>query len=469
LGDGGQMSAVPMPANIDQPLIGNVEAEACLLGALMQTNILIDSIADKLKPEDFAEALHGDIFSAIVKEHSLGRSATPVSLRPYFENHQTIKEVGGLGYLGQLTGQMVVGAHDLCAQVSELACRRRLVERLKEILETTADYEVSNDEIVAEVEGALSDATKDSEGQSELTAGKCVADAIAAIERHDPGVTCDIEAINHALGPIRKQNLAILAGRPGMGKTAVALGMARGAAQKGHGVLFVSLEMSAEELGERLACDLCFVEETLSGVPYDAMVSSRVDREQMRWLSQAKDQADKLPLQVVDISALKIGRLATMVRRWKRRFAARGQSLDLVVVDYLQLLSPDYRVSGPYEAITLISKGLKSIAKANDLGILALAQLSREVEKRHDKRPQLSDLRDSGQIEQDADAVLFLLRDEYYLLKAEPEHTSPDRAQWEAELSEVKGVIQFMCAKRRKGPERTTKGRFYGAFQAVRG
>lgn len=268
---------------IPTPIIGNVEAEACLLGALMQTNGLIDKVADKLTPEDFAEPLHGRIYSAVVKEHSLGRHVTPVTLKPYFDADPTIKEVGGVAYLARLTGGSIsIGASDLADQVAELAARRRLVDRMKEILAAANDYDIPNDDLFAEVEGALSDATKEGEGQSELTAGKCVADAIAAIERKDPGVTFDIDAINQALGPIRKQNLAILAGRPGMGKTAVALGMARGSAMKGHGVLFVSLEMSAEELGERLACDLCFDEDSHSGVPYDAMVSSRVDREQMR-------------------------------------------------------------------------------------------------------------------------------------------------------------------------------------------
>lgn len=455
-------------AAISPPVIGNVEAEACLLGAMMETNGIIDGIADKLTPEDFAEALHGRIFSAIVRERSLGRIANPVTLKTYFVDDPAIQELGGVGYLGVLTGGATFGANDLAEQVAELAKRRRLIDGLAETLATLRDYETPLADIVAGVETTLSETMNEADS-TELSAADCVGKAISSIDSHNPGVLSGIPSIDEALGPIRRKNLVIVAARPGMGKTIIGASIARGAAEQGKGVLFVSLEMADEELGERIASDMSYDEESGTGVPYDAIVNGRVGRDQMRWLLETQEQLGKIPLQVVDIGALKISQLSTMVRRWKRKFAAKGQSLELVVVDYLQLLSPDYRVSGPYEAITLISKGLKAIAKTQDVGVLALAQLSRKVEERADKKPQLSDLRDSGQIEQDADAVLFLLRQEYYMRAAEPHPGHPDRAAWETALDACRGKIEYICAKRRKGSTRTTEGRFYGAYQAVRG
>lgn len=462
------MNAISSP---EPAQIANVEAEAALLGAMMSENRLIDRVADMVQPDDFSEGIHQSIFSAVLREHSHGRIANPVTLKPYFADDPSMAEVGGAAYLARLTGSgaAVVGATDIARQVADLAKRRRLVASLHEVITSGGNVEISVEELAADVEGALHEAMSETDGRTELSAGQCAANALSAIDRHDPGILSGIQAIDDAMGPIRAKTLAILAGRPGMGKTAVALGMAKGAAEKGHGVLFVSLEMSAEDLGERLLCDLAYDEDSGSGVPYDALVHGRVDREQGRWLLAAQERAAELPLHVVDVGSLKIGQLATMVRRWKRRFAAKGQTLGLVVVDYLQLLAPDYRMSGPYEAITAISKALKTIAKQNDVGVLALAQLSREVEKRSDKQPQLSDLRDSGQIEQDADAVMFVLREEYYLRKGEPAHNAPDRLAWEQSLAEVRNQIRFICAKRRRGAERTTEGRFYGAFQAVRG
>jgi replicative DNA helicase len=232
------------------------------------------------------------------------------------------------------------------------------------------------------------------------------------------------------------------------------------------GVLFISLEMTAEELGERMACDLAF--EYQHQLPYQAVVDGRLSPELHRSLAKAHSEMRDLPIQVIDASGLTIHRIGTIVRRWKRRFEARGQRLDLVIVDYLQKVAGS-RGLNRFEAITEISQGLKEIAKLNEVGVLALAQLSRKVEERPDKRPQLSDLRESGQIEQDADIVTFLLRDEYYLAKAEPaQHDEAKHDAWRAALDLVAGEIDFICAKRRKGRETTAKGRFYGAYQAVR-
>lgn len=456
------MNAVAM---IQPPVLGNATAEAALCGAMMMEGKVIDQIADVVAAEDFSDEFFGHLFSTIVREHSLGRTATPVTLRAYYKDEDW-------GVLANLTGGSpagIIGAKDIARQIADLGKRRRLIESLTDTIASARQAATPVEDVIASVEVAVSVATRSSEGTHEPSASEAATEGLRSIESGDPGMMSGIEAIDTAIGAIRAKNLAILAGRPGMGKTAVALSYALGAARNGIGVLFVSLEMSAEELGQRLLSDMTYDDEHGVGVPYDAIVNGRIDRNQMRMLMGARDQLESLPFRIVDTGGLKMGRLSTIVRRWRRRFAAKGQTLGLVVVDYLQLLHTDQRTSGRYETITEISMGLKELAKVQQVGVLALAQLSRKVEERHDKRPMLSDLRDSGQIEQDADIILFLLREEYYLRKAEPHPHAPEYHDWSNSLAAVEGKIEFICAKRRKGAERTTTGRFYGAYQAVRG
>jgi replicative DNA helicase len=219
--------------------------------------------------------------------------------------------------------------------------------------------------------------------------------------------------------------------------------------------------MSEEELAERMACDLCFDSELQ--IPYSAVTDRRITVEQGRQIARAADMVRDLPLVIVDKGGDTLGKLNALVRRHKRRFAARNNRLELVVVDYLQLVSPDAREKDLYTRVSEVSKGLKSLAKNHDVSVMALCQLSRKVEERKDRRPQMSDLRDSGQIEQDADAILFLYAPEYYLLQEEP---SPER---DAALLEETGKLEFIVAKRRRGPGGLAYGKFYRSFQAVRG
>jgi replicative DNA helicase len=282
-------------------------------------------------------------------------------------------------------------------------------------------------------------------------------------------VLSGIEALDNLIGPIRRKQLGILAGRPGMGKSALAAGYGRGAAHRGHGVLLISLEMSAEELGARIASD-----ETFDGkgqpVPYALIERGLQRREDIRRVQEARDRIAQIPLEIIDIGQATTGRVNALVRRWKRRMAARGVELELVVIDYLQKLRPNHKTRDRIEAVTEISQDLKSIAKDNDVAVLALSQLSRAVEQRADHRPQLSDLRESGQIEQDADLVLFLYRQQYYLEQLEPrEEAGEERRKWEAAMEVCRGLLEFICAKRRQGQTGKAMGRFYGALGAVRG
>lgn len=452
--------------------VKNVDSEAAILGALMIENKLIDRVADKLEPDDFSEALFGRIFSAIVREASQGRVANPVTLKPYLHDDPALAQVGGIGFLAKLTGDPVaVMMVDTCVdQVIAMAKRRRLIDGLTHAAALAADMDVATEEVVSAADGALASISDHGDGIVQVSAAKAFDEMLAAYDESSFGVTSGgrIESLDDVLGPIRPHHLDILAGRPGMGKTSVALSYAMGAAAAGHGVLFISLEMNRLELMQRATSDAIF--DGVSGIPYEAIRDGRFTSDNARRRVYETGRIfQRLPLHLVDASSLSIGRLNMIVRRYKRRMEAVGQKLELVMVDYLQLLRPDFRTDNMNLAVSEVSRGLKAIAKQYDVGVLALAQLNRGVEGRTEKRPMLSDLRDSGQIEQDADAVIFLYRDEYYLKQGKPEETDAKFCDWQAAMDKCAGQIDFMVAKRRNGPTGNAKGRFFGAYQAVRG
>jgi replicative DNA helicase len=452
---------------IEQPAIANAESEAALCGALMQENALIDQIADGLSPEDFSDQLFGRIFAAIVQERSLGRHANPVTLKRYFLDDPAMAELGGPSFLAQLTGSLIVGAKDFAWTIRDLSQKRKLVEGLTEAIRAARMTEASVDEVAAMAEATLAASSDAKEASSQSTAAQALGKLVAGLNDHERGVFCGIAPIDAQLGPILPKQLVILAGRPAMGKSSVASTYALSAAAKGHGTLFVSLEMSEEELSERIACDLCF--DGPVQVPYSAVTGRCVTTEQYRAISRAGEMIERLPLRIEDRASITLSRLNATVRRTKRRMAADNQKLELVIVDYLQLVRSDRKNVDRYEEVSEVSRGLKALAKEHGVGVLALAQLSRNVEQRHDKRPIMADLRDSGQIEQDADAIMFLFRPEYYLQQEEPGEADSRRADWEAKMAENAGQIEFIVAKRRRGRTGTSFGRYYGAFQAVRG
>jgi len=445
----------------------NVAAEAEIIGAMMQDNSVIDRVADRLTVTDFSEPTHAALFEAIVREASLGKAVSPVTLKPYLSAIPNLEELGGVGYLLKLTasdGALLVVA-DCVKQVAELAKRRRILDGLQNAAMLAAGVENDLSSVTEAADAALADYGK-ADGVVQTSALECL-DALLAQKESEGVQSHVIPEFDQIAGKLRRKELIILAGRPGMGKTACALSYTLGAAQAGHGVLYISLEMSGTELAARMAADLCF--NGRMGVPYAALRDNNLSFEQRKHVMDARRMLADMPYRVVDAGKLTTGRLSMIVMRTKRRMAAKGQSLDLVVVDYLQLLSPDAQAKGMYEKVSEISMALKAIAKTHDVAVLALAQLSREVEKRPDKRPQLSDLRDSGQIEQDADGVMFLVRQAYYLKQEEPSPDEFEYAKWKAAYDQAENEIEFICAKRRNGVTGTATGRFYGQFQAVRG
>lgn len=455
-------------AEIAPESLCNIDAEATLLGALMIENTLIERIADRVLPADFFEPLHGRIFSAIMAQDAKGQPATPPLLKGYFDHDSALNELGGPRYLARLTadGQGLMSPVALANVVADLSRRRVMREGLRAAITACEAAQGPIAEAVSLADAAIADRADD--GIHQPTGGECFDELLASFDDPVTGVECRmIPSLDGLVGAIMPKQLVILAARPGMGKTAVALSYALGAARNGFGVLFVSLEMSSRELATRMAADLSF--HNGRGIPFHAIRDRTLNADDKRRVADIGQKVHSLPLHVIDAGSVTIGRLNALVRRHGRRMAAKGQKLDLVVVDYLQLVHPDNKGRSQYEAVSEVSRGLKVLAKDHGVGVMALAQLSRSVESRPDKRPQLSDLRDSGQIEQDADAVLFLLRNEYYLRQAEPDELAPERAKWEAAMEDCRGQIEFILAKRRNGTTGSAFGEFHGAYQAVRG
>lgn len=445
--------------------LANPEVEAELLGLMMFQNGVIDTVADLVDASAFSVGVHGRIFDAAAREYMAGNPANPLTLKGYFEQDEELTGLGGAAYLMKLSGMAsLTAAPDLARQISRLAKRRAMRDGLAAASASCADFNVELSEIIDAADSAV--AGQASTALHQPTGAECFDEMIAALNSKERGVTGGIDRLDALLGPIKPKQVVICAARPGMGKTAVALSYGLRAAQRGHGVLFVSLEMSSPELATRMAADLCFDQDV--DLPFNAIRDGDLNATQREWISKARGFIADLPFQVIDTGSLSVSRLAMLVRRHARRMAARGQKLELVIVDYLQLLQADRRGGSNYERISEVSVAMKAMAKDNGVGVLALAQLSRAVEQRDDKRPMLSDLRDSGQIEQDADAVLFLLRAEYYLRQSEPEPSHKDYGDWQIAMADARNKIEFILAKRRNGTTGSAIGDFHGAYQAVR-
>lgn len=464
-------------AAVEQPAISNVETEAALLGALMCAGGegLIDPIADLLTPDDFAEALHGRIFEVILKLHAEGRRATPVTLRTWFQDDPLMREVGGPGYLAQLTGSgaVIVGARDFAREIADLAKRRRLIAGLVDVISDARSAAVPVDKLVDAADTALTQALQRTQAVATVTLAQSFDTTLKAIEDEAAGLgpqgihIAGLKDFNDLIGDIRRGELLYLGGRTSMGKTALAVEIALGAARAGHGVSVISLEMKASELTTRAMTTLVF-EYGKSCPTFDQVRRGRFSERDRELLKLARRQIAEWPLLITDPPSLNIGRLAMEIRRHRRRLQAQGKSLDMVVLDYLGLIKgPDKRAKR-YEEVGDISRMLKQLAKECDVAMVVLAQLNRQTENREDKRPQLSDLRDAGDVEQDADHVMFVYREEYYLERSEPEPHDKKRADWEVAMGHARDRIELILAKARHGRVSKRLCYFYGAHQAVR-
>lgn len=445
-----------------------VECEATVLAALLMDPRRIDGVADVLQPVHFAEPLFGRMFGLIVDHAARGEPLNGVTLRPYLESDEAYQQMGGATFLANLTASPVALMADTlhgARQIKTFARRREMTAGLRAAIEASADMARPIEEVLSAVEEAVQAATDDAEAIQSVSAAEAIDELLKSLESPTSSVSSQrLPDLDDLLTDMRGGELIIGGGRPGMGKTAAALSYALGAAEKGHGVLFISLEMGAKELVARMASDISF--DGRDGAAYGDINSRNPSRRAIQAIYDARKHIEKLPFQIVDRGALTLSQLERLVKRWKRRMSARGQSLDLVVVDYLQLLRGDRRDESRYDLVSEASRRLKAMAKDYDVAVFALAQLNRSVEAREDKRPQLSDLKESGQLEQDADAVIFFYREYYYLQRTPPKPGM--EAAHEAALQAADGRLSLICAKKRRGEIGSIDALFAGKYQAVR-
>lgn len=459
----------------------NATAEAALLGALMIDNKLISEVADRVKVDHFGDALHGRIFNMMMRFEAKGMRADALTLRPLFAHDS---DAQGGDYLDQLVEDPAVAAAapDIADQVADLAARRAMREAFRTGMDSLhEDLDRPIDEIVGQVETAASAAASGQTDDETSDAG----DLVGMVEERDDRICNDpgaigitnflVETIDEALGPLETQTYNLIAGRPGMGKTALASSAALGYAINGHAGLYLNYEMKKEQIGIRIAADLGY---SLGyKLTHANLKKGGLSAQDRRELADIRELARTLPIKYLTPKSKDIRRLWSLVARQKAIWAAAGRQLKFVVVDYIGLLTATDAEGRPIEdtrkCMNVVSKMLKKLATDLDVVVIALAQLSRAVESRQNKRPMLSDLKESGDLEQDADSVLFVYREEYYLRQAEPtrgeKHGQTDlHEEWTAALFAARNKLEAIVAKNRHGSAGTKHGKFVDDYVAVR-
>jgi replicative DNA helicase len=469
----------PVDSPIEEPIRtppSNLEAEMALLGAILANNDAADRVSNFLGPEHFSEAVHARIFEAATTLIRMGKLASPVTLKNHFENDATLKEIGGPAYLARLAASAttIINAEEYGRTVYELAQRRKLIAIGTDVVNEAfePDIETTSKELIEKAESALYGmAETDKYGKGFQAFGRAMAEAIdmasAAYQRDGglSGISCGLTDMDEKMGGLQRSDLIILAGRPAMGKTALATNIAYYVARSykaeyqpdgtnkvtdGGVVAFFSLEMSSEQLATRIISEQ-------TGISSELIRRGKINDEDFQKLVDVSRELQSLPLYIDATGGLTIAQLASRARRLKRQ---RG--LGLIVVDYLQLLAGSSRkqAEGRVQEVTEITVGLKALAKELAVPIIALSQLSRQVENREDKRPQLADLRESGSIEQDADVVLFVYREEYYLERLMPAEGSPEFQTWQDKMNHAHGKAEVIIGKQRHGPTGTIELQF---------
>jgi replicative DNA helicase len=462
----------------------NNDAEQRLLGALLISNSAYARVSEFLYAEHFGYAVHGRIFAAIGKLIERGQIANPVTLKNLFDQDGALTEIGGAQYLFQLANSAVtiINAEDYGRIIHDLYLRRELISIGEDVVNDAfrQDLDDKAPQQIERAEKKLFDLA--TVGQAEggfraFTAALTIAinNAEAAYKRHGKivGVGTGFRDLDDKLGGLHPSDLVIIAGRPSMGKTALATNIAfnaaksykststpdgRTIAEDGAVVGFFSLEMSAEQLAARILAEE-------SGISSDRIRRGDVNQANFDKFVQASHRLQMLNLFIDDTPALSVSALRTRSRRLMRQ-----QGLGLIVVDYLQLLRPSVQVrtlENRVQEISDITRSLKALAKELNVPVLALSQLSRAVEQREDKRPMLADLRESGSIEQDADVVMFIFREEYYLARREPprpddgdKQANDEYEKWHKKFDSTYGLGEIIIAKQRHGPIGTVKLRF---------
>ncbi|MGO4683479.1 replicative DNA helicase [Hyphomicrobium sp. 2TAF46] len=459
----------------------NLEAEQALLGAILVNNEALDRVSGFLSPAHFFDPLHGRIFETLATLIHAGKTATPVTVKTFFENTEPIDaNLTVPQYLGRLAANAttVINAAEYGRTIYDLSTRRSLIIIGEDLVNTAYDSAVDHPPRaqIEEAEGRLySLAEQNKYGKGFETFKSALITAVemanSAFQRagHLSGASTGLSDLDNKLGGLQRSDLIILAGRPSMGKTALVTNIAYNVAKAYRGerqadgsmktvdggiVGFFSLEMSSEQLATRILAEQ-------AEISSEKIRRGMIDENEFRKLSEVASEMSRIPLYIDQTGGITIAQLSARARKLKRQ-----NGLDLLVVDYLQLLAGSKLSSSAnrVQEITEITTGLKALAKELVVPIIALSQLSRQVEQREDKRPQLSDLRESGSIEQDADVVMFVFREEYYVERLKPAEGTPEFADWMTKMSLVSGKAEVIIGKQRHGPVGTVELAFEGQY-----
>ena len=449
----------------------NLEAEQALLGSILVNNDIIDEISTLVTSNIFYDPAHVKIFEVIESLNNKGMIANPITLKNFFEKDNMLTDVGGTEYLVKLTrfSGSAKQAVDYAKIIHEMYLRRELVQISDKLSADTLNansQEQNAENIIESTEKSLFDlAERGSFSQSFLKFNQALDQTIEMAtlamksDQGIVGVPTGLTDLDEKLGGLHKSDLVILAGRPSMGKTALATNIAYNAAhhilkrQEKSSVAFFSLEMSSEQLSTRILSEQARIKS-------DDVRRGKVTEEEINRYIETSRNIYNLPLYIDETPAITIATLSNRARRIKRLFG-----LNLIVVDYIQLMrSGSNKYDGRVQEISEITQGLKALAKELSVPVLALSQLSRAVEQRDDKQPQLADLRESGSIEQDADVVMFVYREAYYLERKQPKLGSIEHAEWQSKMNDVNGLADIILGKQRHGPTGTVKVEFEGIY-----
>ena len=449
-------------------LPNNIEAEQAVIGSILVTNEIFDEINLILSSNNFYDPIHQKIFSAIENLIFRGMLANPITLKSYFEDEKDDLNVPD--YLVKVTkfSTSIRQAVEYSKIIYDMFVRRELIKISENTIDTAKlnDLSTTGQDIIEDSEKLLYElAEKGSSYSSLISFDKALRQTIdmasAAYKNEEGivGVPTGLRDLDDRLGGLHKSDLIIIAGRPGMGKTALATNIAFNAAQKLQdsgkekaSVAFFSLEMSSEQLSTRILAEQ-------SKIKSNDIRRGRISDEQFDRFLETSKNISELPLYIDETPALTIAAMSNRARRIKRL-----HGLDLIIVDYIQLMrgSLNYK-DGRVQEVSEITQGLKAIAKELSIPVVALSQLSRQVEQRDNKKPQLSDLRESGSIEQDADVVMFVYRESYYLENKEPKPATVEHAEWQAKMNEVSNLAELIIGKQRHGPT----GNIFLEFEAM--
>ena len=460
------LSPIPTDARPVAALPHNLEAEQALLGSLMFDNAVFERLSDRLRGSHFYEPFHQRLFDAIEDHVRQGMLAEPTILLERIKADPAFQEFGGLRYLADLVDRAPPGANapDYARLVYDLALRRDLIRIGGDIIKEAPDPETpAMDQIESAEQSLYSLAETGKPSSGFVSFSHALAGAVEmageAYQRDGKlaGLATYLNDLDQKLGGLHPSDLLILAGRPSMGKTALATNIAFNVARSyrweptpegrktvdGGVVAFYSLEMSAEQLAMRILADA-------SGVSSDRLRKGEIDASDFGRIRDAAAEIGESPLYIDATGGLSLSKLAARARRLKRM----EHGLDLIIVDYLQLITvgEGNGQKNRVQEVSEITGGLKALAKELSVPIIALSQLSRQVEQREDKRPQLSDLRESGSIEQDADCVMFVYRESYYLGRTEPREGTEEHLKWQEDMDRLRHQAEVVIGKQRHGP-----------------